>query len=86
MKECYIHIRAQLAKISRHHPQVVVMQPYRRTFRCLTGRLFCKLAVYLTEHIPVIFFKARSFPKGMQRWPEGFFREAFVKDIHFLFR
>ena len=72
MKEGDGQIRTQWTQVSWHHPQVVVMQPDDCTFGGLSSGAFGKQAVDLEEGYPVFLTKYGAFPKGVQRWPEGF--------------
>ena len=76
-------IRAQLAQVGRHHPQVVVVQPDDGAFGGLQRGAFGEGAVDLEEYLPVVFVEGGAFPEGVQSWPEGFLGEALVEDIDF---
>ncbi|MDT4832411.1 hypothetical protein FQZ97_659670 [compost metagenome] len=74
-------VRAQLAQVAGHHPQVVVVQPDDGTFGGFQGGAFGEGTVDLEEHLPVVLVEGGALPEGVQGRPEGFLGEALVEDV-----
>ena len=67
---------------SRHHPQIIIMQPDHCAFRSLGGCTFSEQTIDLEEYRPVLFAKHRTLPEGMQRRPERLLGKALIEHIH----
>ena len=78
-------VRANLAQISRHHPEVIVVNPHHRVLCGFLGRALRKLLVDLEEHLPVIIVEGGPFPEGVQGGPEGFLGEPLVENLDVVF-
>ena len=74
----------EFSQIRWHHPQIIIMEPNRSASGSLLRHALGKFTIHITKNQPVIFSKSGALPKVMKRWPEGFFREALIKNVNFL--
>ena len=82
MKEGNLHVRAQLAQIPRHQPQVVVVDPDPRPLRRLARCRLGKGPVDLAKGRPVHRVVVELFLEAVKDRPERLFRRNVVEARH----